>query len=122
MPSVRVPQTPNMTSETPKLVIEGITEDGQIFRPSDWIERLIGTLSTYGEDRRTNSRPHVGVDRRRRQEIFLRAQMIDGHKCLVVDTRLREANPPAYRFLQEFIGNNRLRILSLDGNPTLNFL
>jgi len=29
--------------------------------------------------------------------------MIDGRKCLVVDTRLRDANPAAYRFLQEFI-------------------
>lgn len=110
-----------MTSDSQRLVIEGITQDGQIFRPSDWIERLIGTLSTYGEDRRTNSRPHVGVDRRQRQESFLQAQMIDGHKCLVVDTRLREANPSAFRFLQEFIENNRLRILSRDGaSPTLN--
>lgn len=104
-----------MTHDFPKLVVEGITQDGQVFRPSDWIERLIGTLSTYGEDRRANPRPHVGVDRRRRQESFLQAQMIDGHKCLVVDTRLREANPSAYRFLQEFIENNRLRMLGRDG-------
>ena len=110
-----------MTHDFPKLVVEGITQDGQVFRPSDWIERLIGTLSTYGEDRRINSRPHVGVDRRRRQESFLQAQMIDGHKCLVVDTRLREANPSAFRFLQEFIENNRLRVLSRDGAiPALN--
>lgn len=114
---MRVCQTPTMTSDSPKLVIEGITQDGQIFRPSDWIERLIGTLSTYGEDRRVNPRPHLGMDRRRRQEIFLQAQMIDGHKCLVVDTRLREANPSAYRFLQEFIENNRLRILSGGASP-----
>lgn len=112
---MRLCQTLNMTSDSRKLVIEGITQDGQLFRPSDWIERLIGTLSTYGEDRRASSRPHVGPDRRRRQESFLQAQMIDGQKCLVVDTRLREANPAAYRFLQDFIENNRLRILGLDG-------
>jgi hypothetical protein len=45
---------------------------------------------------------------------FLQAQMINGHKCLVVDMRLRDANPTAYRFLQEFIQNNRLRILETD--------
>jgi hypothetical protein len=45
---------------------------------------------------------------------FLQAQMIDGRKCLVVDTRLREANPAAYRFLQEFIQNNRLRMQESD--------
>lgn len=103
-----------MSYDVAKLVIEGVTLDGQLFRPSDWIERLIGTLSSYGEDRRANTLPHVGADRRRRQESFLQAQMINGHKCLVVDTRLREVNPTAYRFLQEFIENNRLRILGLD--------
>jgi len=41
--------------------------------------------------------------------------MIDGRKCLVVDTRLRDANPAAYRFLQEFIKNNRLRMQETDG-------
>lgn len=116
---MRVCQTPFMTSDPQKIVVEGITQDGQVFRPSDWIERLIGTLSTYGEDRRANPRPHVGVDRRRRQENFLQAQMINGSKCLVVDTRLREANPSAYRFLQDFIENNRLRILGRDdASPT----
>lgn len=110
-----------MANDSPKIVVEGITQDGQIFRPSDWIERLIGTLSTYGEDRRANSRPYIGVDRRRRQESFLEAQMIDGYKCLVVDTRLREANPSAFRFLLEFIENNRLRILNGDAiGPILN--
>lgn len=110
-----------MTSDFQKIIVEGITQDGQIFRPSDWIERLIGTLSIYGEDRRTNLRPYIGIDRRRRQESFLQAQMIDGHKCLIVDTRLREANPSAFRFLQEFIENNRLRIVNPDGiNPIVN--
>lgn len=104
-----------MSNDLAKIVIEGVTRDGQLFRPSDWIERLIGTLSTYGEDRRTTTLPHIGAERRRRQESFLQAQMIDGHKCLVVDTRLREANPTAYRFLQEFIENNRLRILGHNG-------
>lgn len=110
-----------MTSDLQKIIVEGITQDGEIFRPSDWIERLIGTLSTYGEDRRVNSRPYFGLDRRLRQESFLQAQMIDGHKCLIVDARLREANPSAFRFLQDFIENNRLRIVSPDGiNPILN--
>lgn len=107
-----------MSNNLAKLIIEGVTLDGQLFRPSDWIERLIGTLSTYGEDRRATILPHIGAERRRRQESFLQAQMIDGHKCLVVDTRLREANPAAYRFLQDFIENNRLRILGREGaNP-----
>ena len=103
-----------MPSQLPKLIVKGVTLDGTIFRPSDWIERLIDTVFSYGEDRRTRSGPYTGPDRRRRQVGFLQAQMIDGHKCLVVDMRLRDANPVAYRFLQDFIQNNCLRMGDTD--------
>jgi hypothetical protein len=108
-----------MPGKLPKIIIQGITLDGVVFRPSDWIERLIDTLFSYGEDRRTRTGPYSGPDRRRRQVGFLRAQMIDGRKCLVVDTRLRDANPAAYRFLLEFIENNRLQMQETGrANPT----
>ena len=100
---------PSMSNDPPTLVIEGITIEGMVFRPSDWIERLIGTLSAYGADRRINERTFAGAERRLRQENFLRAHMLDGSKCLVVDTRLNETNPAAYNFLLEFVHSNRLR-------------
>jgi hypothetical protein len=103
-----------MPNDLPVLVIEGVTLDGKVFRPSDWIERLIDTMFSYGEDRRTRTEPYSGPDRRRRQVGFLQAQMIDGRKCLVVDMRLRDANPAAYRFLQNFIQNNCLRMMERD--------
>ncbi len=103
-----------MSSDLPKLVIEGITVEGTAFRPSNWIERLIDTLSTYGEDRRASPRPYSGTDRRHRHEDFLKTQIIDGRKCLVVDTRLRDANPAAFHFLLEFIRSNRLRVVDTD--------
>lgn len=113
---------PIMSNDLPTLVIEGVTLDGMVFRPSDWIERLIGTLSAYGEDRRASTRVYAGMDRRQRQESFLRAQMIDGSKCLVVDIKLREVNPAAYHFLLEFIQSNRLRNQATDRNPALGVL
>jgi len=107
-----------MSNEQKKLIIEGITLDGTIFRPSDWIERLIDTVFSYGEDRRSRSDPYSGPERRRRQLGFLQAQMIDGRKCLIVDMRLCEANPAAFEFLQEFIQNNGLRVLDAEStNP-----
>jgi hypothetical protein len=107
-----------MPSDPPKIIIEGITLDGAVFRPSDWIERLIDTLSSYGEDRRSHPGSYCGPERRRRQVGFLQAQMIAGRKCLVIDTRLRDANPTAYRFLLEFIQHNHLRMLEVDStNP-----
>lgn len=91
------------------LVIEGVTENGRRFRPSDWTERLLDTLSHYGNDRRRQARPHPGPERRTRQLHFLQARICDGKKCLEVDLRLREANPQAYEFLMEFVRSNRLR-------------
>ena len=91
------------------LIIEGLTEDGQCFRPSDWAERLLDTLSNYGSDRRQQVRPFTGPERRRREPVFLKVQINDSHTCLMVDLRLREANPQAYAFLMEFVRSNRLR-------------
>ena len=105
-----------------QIVIEGMTEEGAVFRPSDWIERLIGTLSSYGHDRRASPRPYSGTDRRHRQADFLKAQIIEGRKCLVVDTRLRDANPAAFQFLLEFIQSNRLRTQPIGPDPDLDTL
>jgi hypothetical protein len=96
-----------------KLIIEGITEDGKTFRPSDWIERLCGSVSSFGADRRSKHPPrdhgYRGPERRLSHVNFLHPQIIDGIKCLVVDLVLCEANPAAYQFLMDFVTANRLR-------------
>jgi len=98
-----------MTDPIACLLIEGQTEDGRTFRPSDWTDRLIDTLSHFGHDRRANRSHFDGPDRRYGQIAFLHVQMVDGHKCLWVDMRLRDANPEAFAFLMEFVRSNRLR-------------
>ncbi len=90
-------------STTRKIIIEGVTEDGRTFRPSDWIERISGSLSTFGSDRRI------------RYSHYLQPQTLDGKKCLVVDTELREKNPGAFAFLMDFAKGNKLRIRENDG-------
>jgi hypothetical protein len=86
-----------------KIIIEGVTEDGRTFRPSDWIERISGSLSTFGSDRRI------------RYSHYLQPQTLDGKKCLVVDTALRDKNPGAFTFLMDFAKGNKLRIRDGDG-------
>lgn len=81
-----------------KIIIEGVTEDGRAFRPSDWIERISGSLSTFGADRRI------------RYSRYLQPQMLEGKKCLAVDPGLRETNPAAFKFLMDFARGNRLRV------------
>lgn len=97
------------------MVVEGITVEGQTFRPGDWIDRLLETLSMYGSDRRTGTRPYAGPERRARQIAFLQAQVCAGQKCLVVDLRLRDANPQAFAFLMDFVCSNRLRCRHVNG-------
>jgi len=69
-----------MINKHVKIVIEGVTEDGKRFRPSDWIERISGNLSTFGNDRRI------------RYSRYLQPQILQGQKCLVIDPELRGAH------------------------------
>lgn len=95
--------------EPTEWVIEGLTEDGEVFRPSDWVERLLETVLSYGLDRRVNHRPYHGPERRSRQIELLQPRICDGRKCLVVDLQLREVNPQAFNVLMDFVRSNRLR-------------
>lgn len=85
-----------------RLIIEGVTEDGHPFRPSDWIERISGSLSSFGNDRRI------------RYSNYVQPEMCDGKKCLVVDTALRDRNPTQFNFLLDFARGNRLRVREVD--------
>lgn len=91
-----------MIDDNVRIIIEGVTEEGRPFRPSDWIERISGSLSTFGNDRRI------------RYSLYVQPQMLDGKKCLAVDRRLEDVNPGAYKFLIDFAKGNRLRIRGLD--------
>src|SRR4051812_11172528 len=42
-----------------EFVIQGLTQDGKPFRPSDWAERLCGVMSAFGGDHRMQYSPFV---------------------------------------------------------------
>lgn len=88
-----------------KIIIEGVTDDGRPFRPSDWIERISGSLSSFGNDRRM------------RYSNYVQPQMILGKKCLVIDTALQERNAAAFNFLIDFAKGNRLRMQEVVSEP-----
>ena len=79
------------------IIIEGVTESGQVFRPSDWAERMSGKLSTF-QNRRISYSP------------MLRPSMKDGHKCVLLDPELKKSNPTLYRSILEFAQKNELKI------------
>lgn len=91
--------------ETPprglRIIIEGVTETGEIFRPSDWAERVCGLLSTFKKNR---------ID----YSPLLTPSVYNGHKCVLVDPRLKESNPALYEHILEFAQENHLKICTTE--------
>ena len=80
-----------------EFVIVGTTLEGKPFRPSDWAERLCGVMAAFGGDHRMQYSP------------FVHPITANGIRCVVVDVRLEEVEPMAYRFLLSFAKDNELR-------------
>ncbi len=86
-----------MTDKSKKIIIQGVTETGEKFRPSDWAERMSGRLSTFRK-RRIHYSP------------LLQPSMREGYKCVVLDLKLAESNPKLYESILNFAKNNNLKI------------
>lgn len=80
------------------LVIQGISEHGDILRPADWAERISSILASFDSDHRL------------RYSSSVKPCIVDGEKCLVVARGLEESNPEAYQFILQFALSNQLRI------------
>jgi hypothetical protein len=84
--------------EIAEFVIQGVTVEGRTFRPSDWAERLCGVMAAFGGDHRMQYSPYV------------HPVTASGVRCVVVDRRLEEIEPMAYRFLLSFAKDNALKV------------
>jgi hypothetical protein len=81
-----------------EFVILELTKEGKPFRPSDWAERLCGVMCAFGGDHRMQYSP------------FVHPITSNGVRCVVVDIRLEQIEPMAYRFLLNFAKDNELRV------------
>jgi hypothetical protein len=81
-----------------KLIIMGVTENGEPFRPSDWAERMSGALSSF-----RNHRIYYSP--------LLRPSIQNGNTCLILDKVIKESNPALYNHILEFAHKNKLKIL-----------
>ena len=79
------------------IIIKGVTESGEEFRPNDWAERMSGKLSTL-----RNHRLHYSP--------LLQPIIKDGHKCILLDKRLQQSNPKLYDSIIEFAHDHKLKI------------
>jgi Protein of unknown function (DUF3579) len=85
-------------SKEKQIVIEGITNQGKTFRPSDWAERMSGSLASFKNSRILYSpllQPSVNTD---------------GYKCVLLDPKLKDTNPEVYNSIMEFARTNNLKI------------
>jgi hypothetical protein len=80
-----------------RIIIEGVTEEGQTFRPSDWAERMSGNLSTFKNHRIFYSP-------------MLRPSYKGGNRCVILDPKLKDSNPELFEQILQFAQINKLRI------------
>jgi len=80
------------------LIIQGITQDGKKFRPSDWAERMSGMLSTFGDDHRIH------------YSSKLRPISLNGTKCIILHKSLEQSHPGVYKQIMDFAARNNLTV------------
>ncbi len=80
-----------------RYIIEGYTEDGRKFRPSDWIDRIASMGATYDMQRLVYSD-------------LLHPELYEGQKCLIIDTALEEQNPGMFEYVMNFVKSNNLKM------------
>ncbi len=84
--------------EDKKIIIEGVTAQGKTFRPSDWAERMSGTMATF-----KNSRIHYSP-------LLQPSVNHEGYKCVLLDPKLKDSSPQVYQAILEFAKMNNLKI------------
>jgi hypothetical protein len=87
---------PAMPFGLAEFVVQGRTTEGNVFQPGDWAEQLLGRLA--------GGRPAVTY------ASYLRAEVIDGIKSLVVRSALKEVNPGAFNLIRQFVADNHLMV------------
>ncbi len=79
-----------------EFVIQGISKDGEVFRPSNWADRLCDMLSTTGKDGRIL------------YSSYLRPMLIQGIHSVVVRFSLEKNDPHAFELVKQFVVGNHL--------------
>lgn len=88
-----------------ELLIQGLTQDGRTFRPSDWAERLAGVMSPFRPGG-TVAGPgaHIGYSP------YCVPRVVDGVKCVVVNAAVKDVEPMAWDFVMNFARDNGLQV------------
>lgn len=89
------------SSSANEIFIMGVTREGRTFRPSDWAERLAGVMSSF---RPGGAQPGSHLS----YSPWCLPTVVNGVKCVVVSTALRDVEPMAWDFVVNFAKDNNL--------------
>ena len=87
-----------------EVFIQGVTHSGRTFRPSDWAERLAGVMSQF---RPGGNLPGAHLS----YSPWCIPKVINGVKCVVVHTDLRDFDLMAWNFVMGFARDNELQVV-----------
>jgi hypothetical protein len=89
-----------------EFIIQGITKDGRVFRPSDWAERLAGAMSCF----RPGSAGKAGIGAYIGYSPYCVPTSVGEVKAVIVNEALREIEPMAWDFVTNFARDNDLQM------------
>jgi hypothetical protein len=89
-----------------EFIIQGITKDGRVFRPSDWAERLAGAMSCF----RPGGPAKAGIGAFIGYSPYCVPTSVGEVKAVIVNEALREIEPMAWDFVTNFARDNDLQM------------
>jgi hypothetical protein len=96
---------PPIPAKPREFFIQGITQDGRAFRPSDWAERLASAMSCFRPEGSVG-----GIGAFIGYSPYCVPTVVDGVKCVIVNEALRGIEPMAWDFVMNFARDNELQL------------
>ena len=84
--------------------IKGITHAGELFRPSDWIDRLCGIMAHFAPKQ---------VPINMSYSHYVQPVMLGEMRVVRVDPQIAQIEPKALSFLIDFVESNHLQTVPL---------
>jgi hypothetical protein len=92
-------------SKPRQFYIHGVTNDGKVFRPRDWSERLAGAMSSFRPGAKG-----MGIGAFIGYSPYCVPQVLDEVRCVLVNEALRDIEPMAWDFVMNFARDNNLPV------------
>lgn len=102
-----LPESMTPSSSPPReMVVQGITSQGKVFRPSDWAERLAGAMSCF---RPGGGKGGLGANIG--YSPYCVPTSMGEVKCVVVNEKIKTIEPMAWAFVMNFARDNDLQVV-----------